>query len=374
MWNFSFICRKSKSDRYGLSPIELSIVINSVRVYIALPLKVKPTDFKKMMNAKRNNEVLEYTSNVRTKLNKYINEMMANDVPVTALSLRDYFKSGGTRSYTISDLVSEFITYYKAKTANCSSCVVRKYELALEKFTTFLKKDIEITMITPQTIEDFKVYLFQLKLEDSTVNYILGRLKTCITFACNKGFLKTNPMAFITIAKKQKDVVKLDTDELEVIKNKPLVGRLDNVRDLFLFQCYTGLAYADMSNFVRGDIQFDETSGMYFIRKARQKTKIVFFTVLNDSAMDILKKYDYKLPVLSNQRYNSYLKEIQDICNIGKTLHTHLARHTCATQLLNNGIPLEIVAKVLGHTNTDQTRHYAKLMDKTVLNAFKNIV
>lgn len=374
MWNFSFICRESKTDKKGLSAIELSVNINGERVYIALPLKVKPSEFKKMMSAKKNNEVLEYTSNVRTKLNKYINEMMSKDIPITAYTIKEYFKTGGTRSYTISQLVTEFLIYYKAKTSNCSSYVIRKYELALEKFVLFLKKDVEINTITPQTIEDFKIYLFSLNLEESTSNYILARVKTCITFAFNKGYLKTNPMSFIRITKKQKDVIKLDADELELIRTKPLVGRLANVRDLFLFQCSTGLAYADMANLVRGDIQYDESTNMHFIRKARQKTQIVFFTVLNEEAIRILEKYDYCLPLLSNQRYNSYLKEIQDLCNIGKTLHSHLARHTCATQLLNNGVPLEIVAKVLGHSNTSQTKHYAKLLDKTVLKALKNLV
>ena len=126
-----------------------------------------------------------------------------------------------------------------------------------------------------------------------------------------------------------------------------------------------------MANLVQSDIQCED--GMYFVRKARQKTGVVFFTVLNDEAMNILKKYDYHLPILSNQKYNSYLKEIADICNINKSLHSHIARHTCATQLLNDGMPIEIVAKVLGHTNTRQTMHYAKLMDKTVLKEFKRL-
>lgn len=135
MLNFSFICRESKTDKKGLSAIELSVNINGERVYIALPLKVKPSEFKKMMSAKKNNEVLEYTSNVRTKLNKYINEMMSKDIPITAYTIKEYFKTGGTRSYTISQLVTEFLIYYKAKTSNCSSYVIRKYELASEEIS-----------------------------------------------------------------------------------------------------------------------------------------------------------------------------------------------------------------------------------------------
>ena len=387
MWNFNFICRESKADRNGLASIELSIIIDGKRTYIALPMKCKATEFKKKMASKKNNEVLEYTSAIRLKLNQYINEMLVKDIAVTATALKEYFKSGGTKSYTLSMLRSDFLSYYnnKSKANAVTSKVVRKYELALDKFQAFMKKDVEIATIKSLDLENFKTHLqlqtkevnseeekAERKFEDTTIAHILTKIKTAFTYAVNNGNLKLNPFNQITIGKNTKDVVKLDNEELEVIKRKAFVGRLDKVKDLFLFQCNTALAYCDMANLCKSDIQFND--GMYYIRKARQKTKVVFFTVLNEDAMNILKKYDYKLPILSNQKYNSYLKEIGDICGINKELHSHLARHTCATRLLNDGMPLEVVAKVLGHTNTRQTQHYAKLLDKTVLNSFKKMM
>lgn len=374
MWNFNFICRDSNADRNGLSPIELSIIIDGKRTYVALPMKINANDFKKKMNSKKNNEVLEYTSAIRLKLNQYVNEMLLKDIAITAASIKDYFKCGGVKTYTLSTLKNEFIAYYnkKSEVKAVTTNVVRKYELALDKFIAFINKDVEVNTITAIHIEKFKLELKEQNFEDTTVAHILTKIKTAFTYAVNNGNLKLNPFNQVTIEKNTKDVVKLDNEELEVIKRKTFVGRLDKVRDLFLFQCNTGLAYCDMANLVQGDIQYND--GMYFVRKARQKTKVVFFTVLNEDAMNILKKYDYKLPVLSNQKYNSYLKEIGDICQINKELHSHLARHTCATRLLNDGMPLEIVAKVLGHTNTRQTQHYAKLLDKTVLNSFKKMM
>lgn len=374
MWNFNFICRESKADRNGLSPIELSIIIDGKRTYVALPMKINATEFKKKMASKKNNEVLEYTSAIRLKLNQYVNEMLLKDIAITAASIKDYFKCGGVKTYTLSTLKNEFIAYYnkKSEVKAVTTNVVRKYELALDKFIAFINKDVEVNTITAIHIEKFKLELKEQNFEDTTVAHILTKIKTAFTYAVNNGNLKLNPFNQVTIEKNTKDVVKLDNAELEVIKRKTFVGRLDKVRDLFLFQCNTGLAYCDMANLVQGDIQYND--GMYFVRKARQKTKVVFFTVLNEDAMNILKKYDYKLPVLSNQKYNSYLKEIGDICQINKELHSHLARHTCATRLLNDGMPLEIVAKVLGHTNTRQTQHYAKLLDKTVLNSFKKMM
>lgn len=373
MWNFNFICRESKADRNGLSPVELSIIIDGKRTYVALPMKINATDFKKKMNSKKNNEVLEYTSAIRLKLNQYINEMLIKDIAITAQSIKDYFKCGGVQTYTLSMLRKDFVAYYNKKSAvnAVTTNVVRKYELALDKFIAFINKDVEVNSITCIHIENFKLDLMN-NFEDTTVAHILTKIKTAFTFAVNNGNLKLNPFNQVTIEKNTKEVVKLDNEELEVIKRKPFIGRLDKVRDLFLFQCYTGLAYCDMANLVQGDIQCND--GMYFVRKARQKTKVVFFTVLNDEAMKLLEKYNYQLPVLSNQKYNSYLKEIGDICQINKELHSHLARHTCATRLLNDGMPLEVVAKVLGHTNTRQTQHYAKLLDKTVLNSFKKMM
>lgn len=373
MWNFNFICRESKADRNGLSSIELSIIINGKRTYVALPMKVNAVEFKKKMNSKKNNEVLEYTSNIRLKLNKYANEMMMKDIAITAQSIKDYFKCGGVKTYTLTQMKEDFLQHYikKSEVKAVTTNVVRKYELALDKFIDFIDKDVEINTITCNHIESFKIELLSQKYEDTTVAHILQKVKTAFTYALNNGEIKINPFNQVTIGKNTKEVEKLDNEEVEIIKRKPLLGRLDKVRDLFLFQCYTGLAYCDMANLVQSDIQ--ENDGLKFIRKTRQKTKVVFFTVLNDEAMRLLEKYDYQLPMLSNQKYNSYLKEIGDICEIGKELHSHLARHTCATRLLNEGMPLEVVAKVLGHTNTRQTQHYAKLLDRTVLNEFKKL-
>jgi integrase len=138
------------------------------------------------------------------------------------------------------------------------------------------------------------------------------------------------------------------------------------VRDLFVFAANTALSYCDLSSLRREDIQID--GEVMYLKKKRGKTGVTYILPLNDTAINLLRKYDYELPVISNQRYNSYLKEIADICGIRKTLTTHLARHTAATLMLNAGIAIEVVSKILGHSNTKMTQHYAKLLDKTVIN------
>ena len=125
-----------------------------------------------------------------------------------------------------------------------------------------------------------------------------------------------------------------------------------------------------MANLSKSDFQTNEL-GQIYIKKQRAKTGITFTTVLFPEAAEIIKKYNYQLPVLSNQKYNSYLKELKDLCRINKQLHTHIGRHTFATMALNRGIPIEVVSKMLGHSNIKQTQHYGKLIDKTIFEQVK---
>ena len=151
------------------------------------------------------------------------------------------------------------------------------------------------------------------------------------------------------------------------IANKDFgIDRLNQVRDLFVFAANTALSYCDLTSIRRDDIQYE--GDVMYLKKKRGKTGVTYILPLNDTAIELLKKYNYELPVISNQRYNSYLKEIADICGIKKTLTTHLARHTAATLMLNAGLSIEVVSKILGHSNTKMTQHYAKLLDKTVIN------
>lgn len=373
-YDFSFICRNSKADRYGLSPIELSIIICGKRTYVSLPLKVNAIEFKKKMASRRSNEILDYTSTIRTLLNRYASEMAAKGVDITASSLKEYFVNGGkTPTYMLSDLRDEFLNLYQKKyeVGIVSEKAFRRYELYLNRFIEFAG-DVDITTVKPIHLEDYRLELSK-TYEPTTVSNTLGKLKSAFIFAVNNGKLRINPFNQVIIGKNYKEVEKLDDDDVRKIETKDFgIERLNKVRDMFLFQVYTGLSYSDMVQIEEDDIKFDD--GMYYVRKPRQKTGVIFFTVINEDAMNILQKYNYKMNIMSNQKCNAYLKEIQDICNIKKPLHTHLARHTAATRMLNNGIPLEVVSKVLGHTNTNQTQHYAKLLDKTVLEAFRKVI
>ncbi|MBB6130927.1 site-specific integrase [Mucilaginibacter lappiensis] len=170
----------------------------------------------------------------------------------------------------------------------------------------------------------------------------------------------------------------LTADEIELIKAKKFISeRLDQVRDIFLFSYYTGLAYADISNLRRHDIK-KGVDGLQWIFIYRQKTETPSRIPLLPFALDLLGKYENHpkcsntgkaLPILSNQKMNEYIKEIGNLCGIKKKLSCHTARYTFATTItLSNGVPIETVSEMLGHKSLKQTQHYAKLLDQRISN------
>jgi integrase len=173
----------------------------------------------------------------------------------------------------------------------------------------------------------------------------------------------------------------LTEQELQTLSNKALMNeRLRQVRDIFVFSCYTGLAYIDAANLTPQNIGIG-MDGERWIYTFRQKTDTRTNIPVLPPAMAIIEKYkehqlckvkNKLLPILSNQKMNAYLKEIAALCNINKELTFHIARHTFATTVtLSNGIPIETVSKMLGHSSIKQTQHYAKILDRKVSDDMK---
>lgn len=351
----------------------MSIIINGERTYIALPRKEKAEEFSKQITSKRQNELKIYLSDVYQKTQSKVAEMMQNNIPLTAYNLKEYIKNGCCNSYTVEQMFSDYLALASKRIGNGLSIgVYKKYELVRDRFFEHINKQRQVTEITNAVIAGFYADLAS-KYEDSTSGGMMTRLKTVIKFAISNGKLQKDPFADVRINKGEKEVEFLTESEISVIRLKKMhTERLEKVRDLFLFQCFTGLAYVDLAELRKEDYQKNDL-GQVYIRKKRSKTGVVFTTVLFEDAIKIAEKYDYELPVLSNQKYNTYLKEIQDICGITKPLHTHIGRHTFCTYMLNKGVSMDVVAKMAGHTTTKLTRHYAKLLDQTVFNAVANI-
>lgn len=370
-FNIGFVCRPSKANKLGLAPVELTIIINGSRAYLTLQRKENPSKFKKLIAQSKQNDLKTYLNLVVDKINEAQLELLRKGIPVTVEELREFIKNGCTSSYKVSNLFSDYLILLRNRIGvDLTYPVYRKYEIVRDLFLSFTG-DVELSSITPSIITSFYIHLNKQYLPTTSAG-MMTKLKTVMLYAFNNALIKHNPFSTTKIVKRVKEVEFLTEKEIQVIKKKNLISRLDKVRDLFLFQCFTGLSYVDMSLLTKDDFKVNEYNQI-FIHKERVKTGVSFTTVLLEDAVRIIKKYDYQLPVISNQKYNGYLKEIQDICCIKKSLHSHIGRHTAATYLLNKGIPLETVSKILGHSNIKQTQHYAKLVDKSVFAAINKI-
>ena len=163
--------------------------------------------------------------------------------------------------------------------------------------------------------------------------------------------------------------------ELDVLITKPMPNeRIERIRDVFAFCCLTGLAFTDADHLRPEHISADD-SGQLLIHKPREKTAVMSRIPLLPHPVKLLRKYEHDLncrqrgkmlPVPSNSKMNAYLKELAGICNIDKTLTTHVARHTFACLAVEYGMPIDVLAKILGHTNTNMTRHYAKFSERLI--------
>ena len=253
---------------------------------------------------------------------------------------------------------------------------LEKYNVTMRYLSDFLrtlkKEDIVVKSITPMFIEDFFVFLLS-TMSNNTAIQKMKQLKKILRMAVEEGYIKASPFK-ITLKKEQKEVCPLTLEELRTIRNKQItIERLARVRDMFVFECYTGLAFTDLTNLTKENFVTD-SEGNEWIVKARQKTHIQSTIPLLPVAKEILLKYQDQLPTLTNQKYNSYLKELGDICGISKSLHSHLARHTFATILLNSGVDMVSVSKILGHANSKITEQvYAKMLPKTIMSKVKGV-
>ena len=239
------------------------------------------------------------------------------------------------------------------------------------------KKDILLESIKMNFLEDFDFYLkSELNHKQITINKSIQRVRKIIKLALAEGYLQKDPFILFKPKRVKKKVVFLSSEELSRLEKYIFSQqRLQQVRDMFVFCCYTGLAYAEMSNLSQEHLKTGY-DGNTWIKMFRQKTNSIVSVPLLAKAKEVLDKYsneDRLLPVISNQKFNSYLKEIAEIVGIDKRLTHHIARKTFATTvLLYNDVPMEIVSELLGHSKITITQqHYAKVVQKKVSDHMK---
>lgn len=236
----------------------------------------------------------------------------------------------------------------------------------------YKKGDILLESINQNFLDDFDFYLkSEKKQKQITINKSIQRVRKIIKLAIAKGYLKKDPFILYRPKKYETKVVYLNQKELDKLEQHTFKqARLNQVKDMFVFCCYTGLAYQEMSN-LKQEHLIEGFDGAIWIQMMRQKTKSKVSLPLLPTASKIIDKYKDEnrlLPIISNQKFNSYLKEIAELIGVEKRLTHHIARKTFATTvLLYNDIPIEIVSELLGHSSISITqRHYAKVVQHKV--------
>jgi len=308
---------------------------------------------------------------------------------VTAEMLKQYFNKQVGERKTLSEVFKQHNEKVKELLEKeYAPATLKRYETTLNHVTSFLKfkynkSDIELIELQYQFITDFEHYLKTEKScnHNSTLKYI-KMFRRVINDAVKNDLIIKDP--FGKYSSKFIEVKRgfLTEEELNTLINKIFaIQRLDLVRDIFVFSCFTGLAYVDVQKLTTNDIKKDE-EGELWVMTERTKTETESNIPLLPKALEIIEKYkDYPstekkgklLPVISNQKINAYLKEIATLCGIEKNLTFHLARHTFATYALNKDVPIESVSKMMGNKSIRTTQIYAKVLNKKVSNDMKQL-
>jgi len=382
-----FYIKKNALKSNGKAPVMARITLNGEITQFSLKCEVDPAEWNphtgrvqgKSAPAQKLNALLD---NFRASITQHYREVSDREVTVTAEKIRNAFLGIQCRNETLLDLFNKHTESLRVQIGkDVSRDTYQKYARTASRLEGFMKSkynisDISLKEINHSFLYDFEVYLkTNYGCSQNTTTKFMQRLRTVILIAKNNGWIHLDPYANYKFHTEKTERAFLTEQELESIMQKQFsVKRLEQVRDIFIFSCFTGLAYIDVFNMTDSNIRsaFDES---LWIMGKRVKTGVSYRVPLLEIPKRIIEKYkgtlpDGKmLPMITNQKMNAYLKEIADICLIDKVLTFHCARHTFATTVtLSKGVSIESVSKMLGHTNIKTTQIYARITDNKISN------
>ena len=383
-----FYLKRAKANAQGLAPIFQRITINGRRLDNSTGKFVDPSKWHPEMSKMRGNSeearlINGHLDNLRTKILIAEKELNKKDIPVNLETLKNMLLGPKERQRLLVPIFEEHNNKIKELLGiEYAPGTYERYQTSLKHTKDFLNwkysiSDIDITKIDHAFITDYEFYLRSVrKCANNTAVKYIKNFNKIIKLCLANDWLEKNPFANYKSKVKEVERVYLSEGEIQNIINKDFkTERLSLVRDIFLFSCFTGLAYIDVKNLTKSHISIG-IDGDKWIFTHRQKTESASKIPVLPVTQMIIDKYadhpqaineDKLLPILSNQKMNAYLKEIAAVCEIEKELTFHIARHTFATTVtLTNGVPIESVSKMLGHKNLRTTQHYAKVLDKKV--------
>ena len=386
-FNFSLLFYLKKPPHYqsGPVPIYLRLTVAGQRAEVSTGRESEPgkwnTGAGRISGTKEATRSLNrYLDSLQEKVYEAYRQMVEEGASVTAENLKSKFTGKEERGRYLVEIFQHHNRKMAALVgAEFAPGTLERNTTSLKHTVDFLQwkyqvSDIDIHKIDHAFITEYEFYLRSVrKCSNNTAVKYIKNFGKIIRICLANGWLTANPFLNYKAKVKKVDRVFLSEAELQLMTAKDFGNeRLGQVRDIFLFSCFTGLAYVDVQKLKRENIVLG-IDGEKWISKNRQKTDTASRIPLLPAALTILARYqdhplcsnqDKLLPVLSNQKMNAYLKEIAVVCGLNKDLTFHIARHTFATTVtLLNGVPMESVSKMLGHTNLKTTQHYAKILD-----------
>ncbi|WP_396151590.1 site-specific integrase [Flavobacterium sp.] len=383
-----FYVKSSKASKNGLLPIYQRITINGTRIELSTSKFIEKSKWNASAGKIKGNSeearlINSYLDVLLSKVYETEKWMVNNNQEINVQTFKNKFLGIEEKQRQLILIFEDHNKRMKELIgSNFANNTYKKYETTLSHVKEFLKiqynvNDISLNQVDIAFINDFDFFLRNTKKcnNNSTIKYIrnFGKIiKQCYV----NGWLARDPLLNYKGKIKEIERVYLTQEEIETLLNKEFkIKRLELVRDMFLFSCFTGLAYIDVYNLTKSNIIIG-IDGEKWISIKRQKTDNPSRIPILPVSKIIIDKYENHpqcmnegklLPILSNQKVNAYLKELADLCEIDKELTFHIARHTFATTVtLTNGVPIESVSKMLGHKNLRTTQHYAKVLDKKV--------
>lgn len=382
--------KRSRLLKSGEAAIFMRISVNGTRIETNTGKSIEPHLWNQNKerakgSSKKAIDLNNYIDDTEIRLFQLFQEMQADGSVVTARELYNRFFNIGPHKKVERMLIATF----KEHNVECRALMGRDFELGtIKKYETIVRlleryiakkyetEDLPLTSLDRDFVHGFELYLkIDRNQQQNTVARYMKGLKKITNRALANEWITKNPFADFKVRTVQTNPTFLSLDEVHTIYRHKFTGALDVVRDMFIMAAFTGLAFIDISNLRKEHVVTDNDGNMW-IRKPRQKTEIVQNIPLLDIPKAILKKYEDNpkakkkgtlLPVPCNQVMNRYLKEIGELCAIEKTLTTHVARHTYATVCLSQGVRIENVSKMLGHTSIKMTQHYARVLDSSIL-------
>lgn len=383
---------KKQKQKDGTAPLAARISVDCERVEISLKQRVQISKWNKekemvMATDLESKDLNHYLNQVRAKLFEAFRKMQLNEELITAKAIKNAFLGHKESEHTLlsiiqyhNDTMKDYLAWGTAKNYYTTQKYVKEF-LTVKLKTT----DVYLRQLNYKFLTDFEMFLRnhvpgenQKPCSNNTVMKHIERFRKIVTMAIKNEWLKQDPFLKFKPTFIKKDRGYLTQEELNAIENKEIENlSLRAVRDMFVFSCYTGLAFVDAFNLNKDNISFG-IDGKRWITISRQKTGVKSQIPLLPKALEILETYkDHPkakrngtlLPMLSNQRFNSYLKEIADITGVNKNLTHHLARHTFATTIcLSNGVSMEATSGMLGHASMRTTQIYGRILPQRISN------